>query len=64
LRSSDAVLSGRVPAVIGRTEGGRLLLDLRAVPEEDDEALAAAVIAAGPAAAAAGTATGEDPSAG
>jgi L-seryl-tRNA(Ser) seleniumtransferase len=50
--------------VIGRTEGGRLLLDLRAVPEEDDEALAAAVIAAGPAAAAAGTATGEDPSAG
>jgi L-seryl-tRNA(Ser) seleniumtransferase len=63
LRSSDAVLSGRVPAVIGRTEGGRLLLDLRAVPEEDDEALAAAVIAAGPAAAA-GTATGQDPSAG
>jgi L-seryl-tRNA(Ser) seleniumtransferase len=46
LRSSDAVHNGAHPAVIGRAEGGRLLLDLRAVPAEDDEALAAAVIAA------------------
>jgi L-seryl-tRNA(Ser) seleniumtransferase len=47
LRSGGAVLSGSVPAVIGRTEGGRLLLDLRAVPTDDDDALAAAVVAAG-----------------
>jgi L-seryl-tRNA(Ser) seleniumtransferase len=46
LRSSDAVHNGAHPAVIGRAEGGRLLLDLRAVPAKDDEALAAAVIAA------------------
>jgi len=46
LRSSDAVRGGAHPAVIGRTEGGRLLLDLRAVPHGDDDALAAAVIAA------------------
>jgi L-seryl-tRNA(Ser) seleniumtransferase len=46
LRSSDAVHNGAHPAVIGRAEGGRLLLDLRAVPARDDEALAAAVIAA------------------
>ncbi|MER7820925.1 L-seryl-tRNA(Sec) selenium transferase, partial [Streptomyces sp. NPDC096153] len=31
------------PAVMGRVEGGRCLLDLRAVPEEADTALAAAV---------------------
>jgi L-seryl-tRNA(Ser) seleniumtransferase len=52
LRSSDAVRSGGGPAVIGRTEGGRLLLDLRAVPPGDDDALAAAVLAVGHAAAA------------
>ncbi|PZH14572.1 L-seryl-tRNA(Sec) selenium transferase [Streptomyces sp. NTH33] len=34
--------TGRVP-VVGRLEGGRCLLDLRAVPEEDDERLAGAV---------------------
>ena len=62
LRSSDAVHSGTHPAVIGRTEAGRLLLDLRAVPPADDDALAAAVIAAG-LIAAAGPA-GQGPSAG
>jgi len=35
-----------VPAVVGRIEGGRLLLDLRAVAPDDDERLAAAVVAA------------------
>jgi len=35
------------PAVVGRVEGGRLLLDLRAVGPEQDGALAAAVLAAG-----------------
>ncbi len=46
LRSSTAVHNGAHPAVIGRAEGGRLLLDLRAVLPRDDEALANAVIAA------------------
>jgi L-seryl-tRNA(Ser) seleniumtransferase len=36
------------PAVVGRLEGGRLLLDLRAVLPGDDEALVNAVLAAGP----------------
>jgi hypothetical protein len=35
-----------VPAVVGRIEGGRLLLDLRAVAPADDERLTAAVLAA------------------
>ena len=35
-----------VPAVIGRTEGGRVLLDLRSVRPDDDDTLAAAVIEA------------------
>jgi L-seryl-tRNA(Ser) seleniumtransferase len=60
LRSSHAVRSGRHPAVIGRAEDGRLLLDLRAVPGRDDDAVAAAVIAA----VAAGPVTAEDPSGG
>jgi len=46
LRSSDAVRRGEVPAVVGRIDGGRLLLDLRAVVPADDERLAAAVLAA------------------
>jgi L-seryl-tRNA(Ser) seleniumtransferase len=46
LRWSDAVRRGDVPAVVGRIEGGRLLLDLRAVAPGDDERLAAAVLAA------------------
>jgi L-seryl-tRNA(Ser) seleniumtransferase len=46
LRSGAAVRRGDVPAVIGRIEGGRLVLDLRAVPPVDDERLATAVLAA------------------
>ena len=45
LRSGPAVRRGEVPAVVGRIEGGRLLLDLRAVAPADDERLAAAVLA-------------------
>ncbi|MFC4036626.1 L-seryl-tRNA(Sec) selenium transferase [Streptomyces polygonati] len=41
-----------VPAVMGRVEQGRCLLDLRAVPEDMDDALAAAARQAGEAAAA------------
>ncbi|MFD8200185.1 L-seryl-tRNA(Sec) selenium transferase [Streptomyces sp. NPDC059701] len=40
-----ALRTGRTP-VVGRLEGGRCLLDLRAVPAEDDERLAEAVRAA------------------
>jgi L-seryl-tRNA(Ser) seleniumtransferase len=47
LRAGPAVRRGLVPAVVGRIDGGRLLLDLRAVPASDDELLAAAVTAAG-----------------
>ena len=46
LRSGPAVHRGDPPAVIGRIERGRLLLDLRAVVPADDERLAAAVLAA------------------
>ena len=46
LRSNEAVRRGDVPAVVGRIEGGRLLLDLRSVPPAADERLAAAVLAA------------------
>jgi L-seryl-tRNA(Ser) seleniumtransferase len=46
LRAGPAVRSGAVPAVVGRAEGGRLLLDLRAVPASQDQALMAAVTAA------------------
>ena len=46
LRDGAAVRRAGHPAVIGRIENGRLLLDLRAVPPGDDEQLAAAVIAA------------------
>jgi L-seryl-tRNA(Ser) seleniumtransferase len=46
LRAGPAVRSGSVPAVVGRTEDGRLLLDLRAVPASQDHALTAAVTAA------------------
>jgi L-seryl-tRNA(Ser) seleniumtransferase len=54
LRNGDPVCRGVVPAVIGRTEGGRVLLDLRSVPPDDDDTLAAAVIAAADARAPAG----------
>jgi L-seryl-tRNA(Ser) seleniumtransferase len=46
LRSGAAVRRGDMPAVVGRIEGGRLLLDLRADAPADDERLAAAVLAA------------------
>ncbi len=46
LRCGAAVRSGSVPAVVGRIEDGRLLLDLRAVAPADDELLVAAVMAA------------------
>jgi L-seryl-tRNA(Ser) seleniumtransferase len=46
LRTGQPVRSGQFPAVVGRTEGGRLLLDLRAVPPGQDELLAAAVLTA------------------
>jgi L-seryl-tRNA(Ser) seleniumtransferase len=46
LRSGAAVRRGIVPAVVGRVEGGRLLLDLRTVAPADDERLFDAVRAA------------------
>ncbi len=46
LRSGAAVRRGDRPAVVGRIEGGRLLLDLRAVAPSDDDLLGAAVLAA------------------
>ncbi len=42
----EAKLRGGDPPVIGRIESGRLILDLRSVPEGHDQALVAAVIAA------------------
>jgi L-seryl-tRNA(Ser) seleniumtransferase len=46
LRSGPAVRGGAVPAVVGRVEKGRLLLDLRSVDPGDDDRLVAAVLAA------------------
>jgi L-seryl-tRNA(Ser) seleniumtransferase len=46
LRAGTAVRRGFVPAVVGRIEDGRLLLDLRGVAPADDELLVAAVVAA------------------
>jgi L-seryl-tRNA(Ser) seleniumtransferase len=46
LRAGRAVSRGAVPAVVGRIENGRLLLDLRSVSSIDDERLTAAVQAA------------------
>ncbi len=46
LRRGAPVRRGAVPAVVGRTERGRLLLDLRSVDPDDDELLVAAVLAA------------------
>ena len=46
LRAGAAVRRGAIPAVVGRIEDGRLLLDLRAVMPADDERLTAAVQAA------------------
>ncbi len=46
LRAGAAVRRGCMPAVVGRIEDGRLLLDLRAVDPADDDLLQAAVLAA------------------
>ena len=46
LRAGDQARRGVVPAVAGRTEGGRVLLDLRSVSPEDDATLVTAVLAA------------------
>jgi L-seryl-tRNA(Ser) seleniumtransferase len=46
LRSGDRVRRGELPAVAGRADQGRLLLDLRSVQPEDDDTLSAAILAA------------------
>jgi L-seryl-tRNA(Ser) seleniumtransferase len=46
LRSGEPVRRGALPAVVGRTADGRLLLDLRGVAPADDAVLCAAVLAA------------------
>jgi len=46
LRAGPAVRRGEVPAVVGRVERGRLLLDLRSIAGEDDDRLVSAVLAA------------------
>jgi L-seryl-tRNA(Ser) seleniumtransferase len=46
LRCGAPVSRGEHPAVVGRLEGGRLLLDLRSVSPDDDGRLADAVLAA------------------
>ena len=46
LRCGGAVSRGEFPAVVGRLEGGRLLLDLRSVGPDDDDRLVAAILAA------------------
>jgi L-seryl-tRNA(Ser) seleniumtransferase len=43
LRHGTAVRRGESPAVVGRIERGKLLLDLRSVAPEDDERLVAAI---------------------
>jgi hypothetical protein len=40
------VSRGEFPAVVGRRDGGRLLLDLRSVSPDDDDRLTAAILAA------------------
>lgn len=46
LRAGDAVRRGAAPAIVGRIDDGRLLLDLHAVAPADDGVLCAAVLAA------------------
>jgi L-seryl-tRNA(Ser) seleniumtransferase len=46
LRAGTPVRRGSMPAVVGRMDSGRLLLDLRAVDPADDELLQAAILAA------------------
>jgi len=58
LRAGPAARGGAVPAVAGRVEKGRLLLDLRSVDPADDDRLIAAVLAAS---AGSGTGAGAQP---
>ena len=51
-----SIMRGGDPAVVGRVESGRLLLDLRAVPPERDDDIYAAVVAAARSAGAAASA--------
>jgi L-seryl-tRNA(Ser) seleniumtransferase len=44
LRCGAPVGRGEVPAVVGRLEAGRLLLDLRSVASDDDQRLIAAIV--------------------
>ena len=46
LRCGAPVSRGEVAAVVGRLDGGRLLLDLRSVASEDDDRLVDAILAA------------------
>jgi L-seryl-tRNA(Ser) seleniumtransferase len=46
LRCGPAVSRGEVLAVVGRLEGGRLLLDLRSVAPDDDDRLVRAILTA------------------
>ena len=46
LRSGDVVSRGEALAVVGRLEGGRLLLDLRSVAPDEDDALVHAILTA------------------
>ena len=46
LRCGAPVSRGEVPAVVGRLDAGRLLLDLRSVAPEDDARLVDAILAA------------------
>jgi L-seryl-tRNA(Ser) seleniumtransferase len=46
LRHGPAVRRGEVPAVVGRMERGRLLLDLRSIDPADDATLVTAILAA------------------
>jgi L-seryl-tRNA(Ser) seleniumtransferase len=64
LRAGAAVRSGIMPAVVGRIEDGRLLLDLRAVAPADDERLGEAVAADAASPDGAGRPAGRPPAAG
>ncbi|MDB4908170.1 MAG: L-seryl-tRNA(Sec) selenium transferase [Gemmatimonadetes bacterium] len=43
---AERALRAGTPAVIGRVDGGRVLLDLRTIPSRDDELLRGAILAA------------------
>jgi L-seryl-tRNA(Ser) seleniumtransferase len=59
LRWSERVRRGEVPAVVGRVEKGRLLLDLRSVDPADDGPLLDALLAALSGSASAGSASAD-----